>query len=67
MKWRVVLEHDPETDDWAIWCPELSGCTSAGITEQEALDNICEAIALYLQPDPIQLLPGAIIREVVIG
>jgi predicted RNase H-like HicB family nuclease len=67
MKWRVVLEPDPETSDWAVWCPELSGCVSAGITQEDALRNICEAIELYLQPDPIELLPDAVIREVVVG
>ncbi|HOP81392.1 MAG TPA: type II toxin-antitoxin system HicB family antitoxin, partial [Armatimonadota bacterium] len=25
MKWRVVLEQDPETGDWAVWVPELPG------------------------------------------
>lgn len=64
MKWRVVLEHDPETGDWAVWCPELPGCTSAGRTETEALENIREAITLYLDPDPIALHPGEIVREV---
>ena len=52
MKWRVVTE----TGDWAVWCPELPGCVSAGETEEEALENIREArrvadpfgIALYL-------------------
>jgi predicted RNase H-like HicB family nuclease len=29
MKWRVVLEPDSETNDWAVWCPELPGCVSA--------------------------------------
>ncbi|NJN86580.1 MAG: type II toxin-antitoxin system HicB family antitoxin [Leptolyngbyaceae cyanobacterium SL_7_1] len=48
MKWRVVLETDPETGDWAVWCPELPGCVSAGETETEALENIREAIELYL-------------------
>ncbi len=67
MKWRVILEPDPETGDWAVWCPELPGCTSAGETEQEALDNIREAIELYLQPDPIELAPGAITREITIA
>ena len=62
--WRVVLEQDPETGDWAIWCPELPGCVSAGTTEQEALETIREAIALYLEQDPIELEPGAIVREV---
>ncbi|OCY13377.1 MAG: hypothetical protein BEV12_05710 [Microcystis aeruginosa CACIAM 03] len=47
--------------------PELPGCTSAGITQEEALNNIREAIELYLQPDAIDLLPGAVIREVMVG
>lgn len=64
MKWRVVLERDPETGDWAAWVPELPGCASAGLTEDEALANIKEAIGLYLQHDPVQLPPGAVIREV---
>jgi predicted RNase H-like HicB family nuclease len=64
MKWRVVLEQDPETGDWAVWCPELPGCVSAGITEEEALENIKEAIELYLQRDPIELEPGSLIREI---
>lgn len=64
MKWRVVLEQDPETGDWAVWCPELPGCASAGSTEEEALENIKEAIELYLQPDPIALEPGAFVREI---
>jgi len=64
MKWRVVLEQDSETGDWAVWCPELPGCTSAGETEEEALANIREAIELYLEPSPLQLAPGAIAREV---
>ncbi|MBO9999732.1 MAG: type II toxin-antitoxin system HicB family antitoxin [Cyanobacteria bacterium SID2] len=67
MKWRVVLEQDPETGDWAVWCPELPGCTSAVETEEEALVRIQEAIELYLQPDEIQLPQGAVMREVTIG
>jgi predicted RNase H-like HicB family nuclease len=64
MKWRVVLEQDQETGDWAVWCPELPGCASAGATEEEALGNIREAIELYLRPDPIALEPGALVREI---
>ncbi|MBI3910397.1 MAG: type II toxin-antitoxin system HicB family antitoxin [Armatimonadetes bacterium] len=67
MKWRVVLEQDPETGEWAAWCPELPGCTSAGRTQEEALENIREAIELHLQPDPIYVGPGAVEREVVVG
>jgi predicted RNase H-like HicB family nuclease len=66
MKWRVILEPDPETGDWAVWCPELPGCVSAGETEAEALENIREAIALYLEPDTITLKPGSVMREVLV-
>ena len=66
MKWRVVLERDEETGDWAVWCPELPGCASAGETEAEALEQIREAIELYLQPDEIELSPQAILSEVTV-
>ena len=67
MDWRVVVEQDTETGDWAVWCPELPGCTSAGKSEGEALKNIREAIELYLEPSPLDLVPGAVAREVSIG
>ena len=66
-RWRVVLEQDSETGDWAAWCPELPGCTSAGDTKEEALENIEEAIELYLQPDLIELEPGAILEEITVS
>ncbi len=62
--WRVVLEQDTDTGEWAVWCPELPGCVSAGETEAAALDHIREAIALYLEPDPLDLPIGAIVRQV---
>jgi predicted RNase H-like HicB family nuclease len=66
MKWRIILEQDAENGDWAVWCPELPGCASAGETEAEATENIREAIQLYLEPSPLQLAPGAVAREVVV-
>jgi len=50
MKCRVILERDEETGDWAVYCPELPGCASAGETEEEALTNTKEAIALFFEP-----------------
>lgn len=64
MKWRVIVEFDEEIGKWAVWCPELPGCTSAGETEEKALENIREAIELYLQPDTYPLGPSAVTREV---
>lgn len=51
MKLRVVLEYDPEVGSWSAVCPELPGCASAGGTKEEALNNVREAIDLYLSPD----------------
>ena len=46
MTYPVSLRH---TDDGvAVWCPGRPGCWSEGATEDEALSNIRDAIALYL-------------------
>lgn len=62
------MEPDPGTGEWAVWCPELSGCVSAGKTQLEALNNIREAIRLYLEPSDLEAeLPlGAVIEEVAV-
>ena len=57
MKWRVILERDSETGDWAVWCPELPGCASAGETQEEALENIREAIAGCLEARSANHMP----------
>jgi predicted RNase H-like HicB family nuclease len=46
MKYRVKLETTDE--GYAVWCPGLPGCWSQGATEEEALDNIKDAIETYL-------------------
>jgi predicted RNase H-like HicB family nuclease len=48
---RVIPEFDQETRAWSAVCPELPGCASAGDTKDEALENIRDAIELYLSPD----------------
>ncbi len=64
MKFRIVVEYDPETKCYATYCPELPGCCSAGDTEEEALANIKEAISLYLEPTPVTLKPQEKVFEV---
>lgn len=64
MKFRVVLEYDPQAESFAVYCPELPGCCSAGDTEEEALANIKEAIELYLEPVPVKLRPDEKIIEI---
>ena len=55
MKLRAIVEYDEVTKLYASYCPELAGCTSCGKTEQEALENLKEAIELYLEPTPLDL------------
>ena len=39
-------------------CPALKSCWSQGKTRGEALRNIREAVELYLESEPAQLLNG---------
>lgn len=49
MKFHVVLEPSEEGGFTAV-VPSLPGCISEGATRDEALANVREAIALYLEP-----------------
>jgi len=66
-KIRVIIEYDKDTQSYAAYCPELPGCCSAGDTEQEALENIKEAIALYLEPGHLDLRADEKVFEVEIA
>ena len=67
MKFRVVLEYDPVAQSYSAVCPELPGCSSAGDTEAEALQNVEEAIRLYLTPSDLDLPEHAKLVEVLVG
>jgi len=67
MKFRIVLEFDPDAGSFSATCPELPGCASAGDTEEEAQRNIEEAIRLYLAPAQIDLPRDSKLLEVTIG
>jgi len=67
MKFRIVLEYDPDAQAFSAVCPELPGCASAGDTEEEAKRNIKEAIELYLAPSDVELSRDARLDEVTVG
>jgi len=48
MKYRVLIEQD-EDGMFVVEVPALPGCISQGHTREEALYNIQEAIAAYLE------------------
>ncbi|MCK5661676.1 MAG: type II toxin-antitoxin system HicB family antitoxin [Methanosarcinales archaeon] len=50
MKFKVSIKEGE--DGWYVaQVPALPGCISQGKTTEEALENIKEAIELYLEPD----------------
>jgi len=66
MRYRVLIEQD-EDGAYVAEVPALPGCVSQGRTRSEAVDNIKEAIAAYLESlrahgEPV---PPSISEEVV--
>lgn len=46
---RHVILYQDEDNYWIAECPSLPGYISQGDTEQEAIENIKEAIELYIE------------------
>ena len=61
MKYRVALF--PSDEGFAVSVPGLPGCWSQGANEEEALENIEQAIREYLEATEEQL-QGAQVREI---
>lgn len=67
MNLKIVFEPGDE-GVYTVYVPSLPGCISEGDTREEAIANIREAIALYLEPveDDLPLGSGAEIMEIAI-
>jgi predicted RNase H-like HicB family nuclease len=65
MKIKVVLEPSEE-GGYTVYVPSLPGCISEGKDVREALANISEAIALYIEPTEDDLVPSqhALVEEI---
>jgi predicted RNase H-like HicB family nuclease len=61
MKYSVILHKSKYGYD--VHVPALPGCHSQGRTKKEALDNIQDAILIYLEMEK-QELQGAEVQEV---
>jgi predicted RNase H-like HicB family nuclease len=46
LKYKIVLQKSEE--GYSVSCPGLPGCWSQGETEEEAIENIQDAIREYL-------------------
>jgi len=68
MKLQVVLEPSDE-GGFTVYVPALPGCISEGDTEADAMTNIREAIALYLEDTDTENLKSdkpIIVREIAV-
>jgi predicted RNase H-like HicB family nuclease len=64
VKYKVVLRESEE--GFSVSCPGPPGCWSQGKTEQEALENIRDAIREYLEAIQ-ESLRDADVREIEIA
>ena len=55
MKFTIIITKG-EDGYFVAHCPSLKSCWTQGKTEEEALNNIKEAIELYLEPDDEEIL-----------
>ncbi len=67
MRFKVVLEPSEE-GGYTVYVPSLPGCVTEGDSIEEALKNIQEAIALYLEPVEDEVIPllaeTALVQEI---
>jgi len=58
----VVVEHDEH--GYYAYCPSLAGCQSQGDTMEEVMENIREAIGLYVETFTPEELIECVSKEV---
>ena len=64
--YNVVLEP-AEEGGFTVFVPSMPGCVSEGETEEEALENIVDAISGWLDTwEQVEQEQGAIVRTVII-
>jgi predicted RNase H-like HicB family nuclease len=53
---KAVIEFDKEVQSFSGTCPELNFVSSCGVTKEEAIKNLQEAVVLMLEPIPERFL-----------
>jgi predicted RNase H-like HicB family nuclease len=65
MKLKVILEPSDE-GGFTVYVPSLPGCISEESTMEEVMQNIREAIDLYMEKEPLVLPEKAQVMELVV-
>ena len=64
MKFRLLLDYDAQAGRWSSVFPDLPVCASAGDTEEEAVANAKEALALWFDSTPVDIPKNGKLLEV---
>lgn len=46
---NITFKIEKDGSEFHTWCPELLGCHSHGITIKESIENLKDAVQLYLE------------------
>ena len=65
MTYEVKLLKTEE--GYAVWCPALAGCWSQGISKEDGIENIKDAISEYLAAEEDEMEAKAETRTVEVG
>lgn len=61
VKTRTAIVYPGETGRWLVAYNPETGTTTQGKTVEQALENLKEAVSLYLEEQPVPVQPGAIL------
>ncbi len=64
MKYKVGIVIERDDHGYYAYCPELEGCQTQGDSFEEVMDNIREAIELYLETLPEEEIKASLSKEI---
>ena len=62
MTYKVNVAYTHDDNGYFVFCPELPGCHSQGVSFEEASANIKEALDLYLSTMDSEEIAGSLIK-----
>ena len=64
MSYKVSIVIEKDDCGYYAYCPELDGCHSQGDSLEEAIENIKEAIELFLETLPEDEIKESLSKEI---
>jgi predicted RNase H-like HicB family nuclease len=64
MTYKVSIVIEKDDHGYYAYCPELEGCQTQGDSFEEVMDNIREAVELYLETLPEEEIKASLSKEI---